>query len=479
VTRLKRDRLFSGLLTILLVTALLAGCGPAPQPDAAGPVLLAEVYVNGHARDGSDQFIRLHNAGPVPVELAGWSIGDQQLRATFPAGAMIGARQSLYLARDGAAFRGLLGAPPDYAWATAEQGQKSLKGGSALVLGQSSGMVMLIHPDGESADILVYGTVPPNLADGWRGPALPTPSRGEVMDRARDEARWTESAPGTYVRDTDSAADWKQGNSWYDGRILRPGQTWFGLPTYPVRTTTVYASPDSAYATFTAALDQARRSIDINLYDFTLVPVAEKLAAAALRGVQVRLLMESGTGARPSDQERYMAKVVHEAGGEVRWMVSDTSAGVPGRYVFNHAKYTVVDGRVSMVQSENMVRHGTPVDPSFGNRGWGAVVEDQALAAYLSRVFEADWNPGHGDIMQYQEGSPFGPPKAGFVPETGLLTGSYPHPFPALTLREPVAVSPILAPEHTLLKTKGIIGLMRSARESLLVEQQYIQMNCA
>ncbi|HWI61264.1 MAG TPA: hypothetical protein VNT75_05490 [Symbiobacteriaceae bacterium] len=132
---------------------------------------------------------------------------------------------------------------------------------------------------------------------------------------------------------------------------------------------------------------------------------------------------------------------------------------------------------LTLVQSENFVRHGTPQDPSFGNRGWGAVVTDADLATYMKRVFEADWNQAYGDLMSYQPGTPYGPPPADFVPETGITSGTYPHPFPLLTVRN-VPVTPILAPDHTLLESRGIIGLMRDARESILIEQQYIHLHC-
>jgi hypothetical protein len=107
------------------------------------------------------------------------------------------------------------------------------------------------------------------------------------------------------------------------------------------------------------------------------------------------------------------------------------------------------------------------------------LAEDRYLAAYLTRVFEADWTAVFGDSLRYQPGTPLGPPPDDFVPETRTLKGKYPHPFPPLTVRGPVSVTPVLAPDHSLLETKGVIGLMRRARESLLIQQQYIQINCA
>lgn len=102
------------------------------------------------------------------------------------------------------------------------------------------------------------------------------------------------------------------------------------------------------------------------------------------------------------------------------------------------------------------------------------MVTNRGLAAYMERVFEADWSMRYGDTLRLQAGTPFGPPPDDFVPERGILTGSYPHPFTVLPVQGPVLVSPVLAPDHGLLQKHGVIGLMRSARRRLLIQQQYI-----
>ncbi|HWI53042.1 MAG TPA: phospholipase D-like domain-containing protein [Symbiobacteriaceae bacterium] len=462
------------MAALVAAAALLAGCAPlgggGNRPTANTHLLIAEVYPNGRLGDGSDQFVRLYNPTGDEVALAGWSIGDGIVQAAFPQGARIGAKQSLYLALNQAGFQEVMGAQPQYVWRTA------LSGGESLRFGATNGTVVLRSPTGDEVDLVAYGAPPPAGAGAWKGAPVPSPVKGEIIDRARDEASWSAQQPGAYLPDTDTAADWKQGKAWIDGRVYRPGQTWFGYPTYRADSVTAYTSPDSAFAAVTDLIDGARQSLDLNMYDFTQVPIAERLAAAARRGVAVRIIMEAGSPNQLTDQERYMAKLVVEAGGQVRWIVNDPSVGVLGRYVYDHAKYAVVDGRTTLVQSENFVRHGTPSDPTFGNRGWGAVVADTALASYMQRVFEADWNQTYDDLMDYKPGTPYGPPPAAFVPETGALTGTYPHPFPRLTVRS-VSVTPVLAPDHTLLDTMGIIGLMRGARESILIEQQYVHLH--
>lgn len=337
---------------LVIAAALLAGCSPTGAPGGGNRptvnthVLIAEVYPNGRTGDGTDQFIRLHNPTGDAVALAGWSVGDGVVQAVFPPGARIGPKQSLYLASNGDGFRKVMGAPPQYAWGAGDS-VPVLSGGDGLRFGSTNGTVVLRNAAGESVDLVAYGAPPPRGAGAWKGAPVPSPSAGEIIDRAKDEAGWTAQQPGPYLGDTDTATDWKQGKAWIDGRVYRPGQTWFGYPTYRAESVTAYASPDTAFTAVADVIDGARQSIDLNIYDFTQVPIAQKLAAAARRGVAVRMIMEAGSPRQLYDQERYMAKLVAEAGGQVRWIVHDPESGVAGRYVYNHAKYAVVDGRTT------------------------------------------------------------------------------------------------------------------------------------
>ncbi|HWI60818.1 MAG TPA: lamin tail domain-containing protein [Symbiobacteriaceae bacterium] len=360
----KRWRLRAAALAVAAV--LLAGCTPwggsgNNRPPANAHLLIAEVYPNGRLGDGSDQFIRLHNPSGDAVALAGWSIGDGSTQAVFPQGARIGPKQSLYLARDAAGFRQVMGAAPQYAWRPGDS-VPALGGGETLRFGATLGTVVLRSSSGDVVDVLAYGAPPPPGVGVWKGAPVPSPMKGEVIDRARDEAGWTALEPGPYVPDTDSAADWKQGKAWVDERIYRPGQTWFGLPTYRADTVTAYASPDTAYSAVADVIDGARQSIEVNVYDFTQVPIAQKLAAAVRRGVAVRMILEAGSPRQLYDQERYMAKLVAEAGGEVRWIVNDPTGGVDGRYVYNHAKYIVADGRTTRGHTQMTTQNETAAE---------------------------------------------------------------------------------------------------------------------
>lgn len=450
----------------------------ARRVSKAGPghPILTEVYLGGQLDAKAGQFLRLFNPGRAPVHLDGWSIGDGTTWASFPTGAMLPPGLSFYLARDPLAFTRVMGQPPDLIWGegtdpSSVPGANWMTGGEALQLSADGGWIGLRDAEGKIVDAVAWGG-PQEGRPGWQGEPIPLPREGEILDRARTEGSILDGTAPVYAPDTDSAADWKQGATWLDERSYRPGQTWFGAPSFKPERVTVYSTPDSTYSVLSQAIAGAQATIDFEIYDFSLVQLAEAMAAAVKRGVKVRLLIEAGTVAGLYDQERWAAEQVATAGGEVRWILNDPKAGFPGRYIYDHSKWGVIDGRHVIVQSENWVRHGIAVDPSFGNRGWGALVEDQAFGDYLTRVFEADWRLTFGDVQRFGV-PPFGGPGPEFKPETTLLTGRYPAPFKALTVDGGVTLTPILAPDHALLETGGIIGLIRSAHSSVLIEQQY------
>ena len=78
-----------------------------------GHLLIVEVYPNGYHGTGADQFVRLHNPTPAPVNLTGWSVGDGKLRAVFQAGSQVGSGQTVTIARDSLHFRRIAGAQAD------------------------------------------------------------------------------------------------------------------------------------------------------------------------------------------------------------------------------------------------------------------------------------------------------------------------------------------------------------------------------
>ncbi|ARS88606.1 hypothetical protein B1756_01755 [Natrarchaeobaculum aegyptiacum] len=126
-------------------------------------------------------------------------------------------------------------------------------------------------------------------------------------------------------------------------------------------------------------------------YTITAETVADDLIAAADRGVEVAVLLESGpVGGTPETSEPVLERLV-DAGVEVRAL-----GGEGARYRFHHPKYAVADDTV-LVTSENWKPGGVGGQSS---RGWGVRVTDEALAEDLAAVFHADfdgWDTRSGD----------------------------------------------------------------------------------
>jgi len=122
-----------------------------------------------------------------------------------------------------------------------------------------------------------------------------------------------------------------------------------------------------------AAIDSARVSIDVMLYQFSYSGLKDALARAEERGVKVRIILESRV-----DSNYPTADFLASKGVEVRWASK--------KFANTHAKTAIIDGKQVIVGSINWSQHAM-----FENREVGVLVESSALASQLLDVFEADW----------------------------------------------------------------------------------------
>lgn len=132
----------------------------ASHSEFAG-ILIDAVLYDGYAYLDYDEAVRLINTGNNVVDLAGWRLSDGVSVATLPVGTMVGAGQTLWLARNAAAFTFQFGFEPDIVLATGPG------------FANTGDEVCLTLPDGAVVDGLVYaaGDVAQNW---WQGPAVQT-----------------------------------------------------------------------------------------------------------------------------------------------------------------------------------------------------------------------------------------------------------------------------------------------------------------
>ena len=219
-----------------------------------------------------------------------------------------------------------------------------------------------------------------------------------------------------------------------------------------------FALPDAAGPPI-ETLESAEHRLYLAGYTFTSARATRALAAAAERGVDVRVLVEGGVaGGAPSPEDQRL-DVLRAAGVDVR--VLD---GERARYSFHHAKYAVADDH-AVVLSENWKPSGTG---GHGNRGWGVTVTDSRIADHLARVFRADTG--------WTDAKPWSAVRENFTVVDGEpATASYPTRFPPVDAKAD-SVRVLVAPDNA---RSGVRELVASADESLVVEQASLDRNSA
>lgn len=404
-----RAWMVGGLLFLVLPAGAAEPLLVAVAPDLPGP-------------GPGDEGVAIWS--PDPVDLSGWSLGDGEGGWRFPDGARLAAGEVAYLVGDEAVWAAHDGPAPRWSWADTSD---------APVLANRGDQVHLVDPAGRVVDGFAWGDATTDAMDG----AITTRSPGLVYQRFQERP---DAAPGggpeaAWV-DRDMAADW------ITPRLHRIGESDLPLDTFHVDRVAPYAAPDHIYATLVQHIGAAKERLHIHLYELRSPALVDAVVAAkeAHPGLDLQVLVDEGpVGLTDSDRHEvaYGLQRVQDAGGDV------FLAG-KGRYAFHHLKVFVADDAVA-VQSENGVPAGVPAYPSWGNRGWGAVVHDAALADWFSGWMAADraaWDTqpfrlGAWDPL-YQE-----------PPRHHARAGAH-DPVPALpSLRGDLRVTPIIAPEHT------------------------------
>lgn len=136
--------------------------------------------------------------------------------------------------------------------------------------------------------------------------------------------------------------------------------------------------PGAGFAGFYAQIGQARRTIDMEMYELEDVTAERDLAAAAARGVKVRVLLDKDfSGAKAN---RSAASYLAGHGVKVRW--------APAGYIY-HIKTTTFDGRLSDISTANLVSkyYGTTRDAEI-------IDSNPSQVQAIEQTFSNDWIAG-------------------------------------------------------------------------------------
>ena len=131
--------------------------------------------------------------------------------------------------------------------------------------------------------------------------------------------------------------------------------------------------PEGLYQPLAQLLGAATATIDLSVYSLEHPQLADLLAAAARRGVHVRILLDGAPPGGITTLQKWCVAQVAAAGGDMRYLAvaPDAPAGYKKRYRFTHAKFGVIDNRLALVGTENFTQDSMPVPA--GIRPAGAV----------------------------------------------------------------------------------------------------------
>lgn len=150
-------------------------------------------------------------------------------------------------------------------------------------------------------------------------------------------------------------------------------------PTRVSPVSNVWNEPGSGYAFLDTAINAARHSIDISMYEFSDQRTEDDLIARARHGVDVRVLLNADYEGRSENASA--ASTLAAGGVHVAWAPSGT--------IF-HAKYVVIDARAAYVGTGNLVASDYPSTRDF----WVEDTRPLDVAA-ISSTFDADFAHQH------------------------------------------------------------------------------------
>ncbi len=157
-----------------------------------------------------------------------------------------------------------------------------------------------------------------------------------------------------------------------------------------------------------ALMNRAQKTLDVCVYDFDLVNVAEAMAAAKARGVAVRLVTDGDTVRKAKDGSG--KKAVAAEAFEKLWSAEIPIIDDGGRHAIMHNKFTVVDGEWVQTGSWNYT-----VGDTYRLNNNMVIVRSRELAENYTAEFEKMFAGKH-----------FGAKKARGVPNPELTVGGVP-----------------------------------------------------
>lgn len=474
-------RLLSSIAAIIILVPVLAACTTKLDPEAANDLRLYQVLpvARSHSKlvegEGEGEAIAIINAGKKPHAVDQWRVATNQGTVVLPK-LTLDPGKVVYLADNAEYFKDYWNFAPDFEYGRdADNAVPDLRAPDSKqpVMNDQGDVVRLLDDTGKPVDIFVFGNISSGPAP-WSGPAaqfvtsFPITPANQVFTR---------------VRKGDLLAMEPKADSWSGGTPQNPQRVWFaGQSDFPVASaagpmTLVAASaPDNAGPMLFDLVDKAKKSIRIVGYQYTNVELGQHLIDAAKRGVKVQVGIERNPGGGDMFETDKEAQEVLARGGVEILYYYKWDGDLSTRFNPVHSKYAIFDEESVLVSSGNWTNSVYNNNATCGNREWVMVVKNNPdVVKLVKEVWEFDFAAGAPEVRRWDEKL-----------DRPLLPDDYdPGPcFPyAPVKREPLTlqnvqakITRILSPDNTMDREQGFLGLIRNAKQELLISANYINL---
>lgn len=344
-------------------------------------VLIEEVYYHS-LRD--NEYICIHNIGISPLDLTAWTLSDGEGMVSFPGGTIIDAKEQSCVTRNSTSYTEDTLREASFTYDRGDAERLDLRSGQVLLRNEGDSVILRTNY-GRVVDALFWGDSQDTKL-GWEGNPAPVTRMGAVARRRAENGQ---------LVDTNTSGDWM------GLREYGLGQSDFERETFSISgTVTSFYSPGISLDVLEESIQNSTASVLLNAYQFTSDALANELSDAISRGVNVRILVEGEPVSGVKSGELRILERLHAEGAEIRLLMEAQDGHK--RYVFNHAKYAVIDDTSLLMSSENWGNNGYPTNAG-GNRGWGVLVHDRLLAGHFRDVFFEDWNPQRRDSFELSD----------------------------------------------------------------------------
>jgi cardiolipin synthase A/B len=413
-------------------------------PGAAAQILMAGFAPDLPGSDGDDAIL-LASTVDRPIDLTNFTLTDGEGTLRFPAGSVLAPQARIVIAVNGTSYAEAAAGLAHYAVEPAG-GEARMQATGSFLLSRVGDQILLMRDDTE-IDAVAYGSAV-TQGIGWIG--------APIMLQGSPHLRWYlrafDDSQGWH--DRDSAVDWERPKPAFVGMVTRP----LAPPSTP-SWVQAYTAPEASRAVLRSTLMGAQSELRLNVYELRDLQITQDLLDLAARGVRIKVLVDEAPVGLTKEERRIVDGLLQrltQNGIEVRESVHE-------RIGYNHAKYVVIDSTRALVQTENLVPSGIPRDAQRGNRGWGLVVEDAALATQLATVFDSDFRNETYTSRAFAPRGATQPP----LPEAAASATTRAAPM----FRSPAAARLVLAPDHLLGPDDPVLALIQSARESVRIVQ--------